>query len=105
MGGTREDREIANNVDGVNLSRSMMSLLIAHASGDRAMKIAESETLRALKARGLIRYNRLNKPSHTIATPRGREVIQLSWHGWQKRSREARGWVAAQRRTVSFSRF
>jgi hypothetical protein len=71
------DRRITKrlSVAGEQLTRRMMSILMAHALGERAYRIDESETLRALKARGLIRFNRLNRPSQSIATVRGREVI------------------------------
>ena len=68
-------------VDGVRLSGLMVSVLIGHASCERPVKVSEGETLRALKARGLIRFNRLNKPSHTIATSRGREIISALLSG------------------------
>ena len=62
-------------VDGVQLTRPMVSLLVAHASGERGVRISETDTLRALVARRLIRVNRVNRPSRSLATPRGREVI------------------------------
>ena len=62
-------------VDGVQLTRPMVSLLVAHASGDRAVRVSEADTLRALMARRLIRVNRTNRPSRSLPTPRGREVI------------------------------
>jgi hypothetical protein len=61
---------------GKQLTGRMISILIAHAPGERAVRLAEAETLRALKSRGLIRYNRLSRPSQSIATMRGREVIE-----------------------------
>jgi hypothetical protein len=63
------------SVAGEQLTERMTSILIAHAPGERAYRIDESETLRALKARGLIRYNRGNRPSQSISTVRGRQVI------------------------------
>jgi hypothetical protein len=65
-----------NSVAGEQLTRRMISILLAHAPGERPVRIDEVDTLRALKARGLIRYNRLNRPSQSIATARGREVIK-----------------------------
>jgi hypothetical protein len=62
-------------VDGVQLTRPMVALLIAHASGEQAVRVSEADTLRALMARRLIRVNRTNRPSRSLATPRGREVI------------------------------
>jgi len=62
-------------VDGVQLTRPMVSLLVAHASGERGVRVSETDTLRALVARRLIRVNRANRPSRSLATPRGREVI------------------------------
>ena len=64
-------------VDGVRLTRAMKALLIQHASGERAVRVSDGDTLRALRARGLIRYNRVTRPSQSIATPRGREVIAM----------------------------
>lgn len=64
-------------VAGEQLTQRMVSILIAHSSGERAYRIDESETLRALKARGLIRYNRGNRPSHSKATVRGQKVIAV----------------------------
>jgi hypothetical protein len=53
------------------------AVLIAHAGGPRQIGSSENEThaLKALRARRLIYFNRLNRPTHTIITVRGRELI------------------------------
>jgi hypothetical protein len=64
-------------VDGAQLTRPMAALLLVHAEGPRPTRAAEKELqiLRALKARKLIRFDRLTRPTKSIATLRGREVI------------------------------
>lgn len=53
----------------------MVSVLLEHETGERPLKVTEKETLRALRARRLIRFNRPVRPSRTIVTPRGKEVM------------------------------
>ena len=62
-------------VDGVQLTGLMVTMLTEHASGDRPVKVSDLETLRALRARGLIRFSHAVRPSRTFTTPRGREVV------------------------------
>ena len=63
--------------DGALLTRPMAAMLITHANGPRPTRAVGSElqTLRALRARKLIRFNRATRPTHTVATSRGREII------------------------------
>ena len=67
----------AFEVDGALLTRPMAAMLIAHANGARPTRAVNTElqTLRALRARKLIRFNRATRPTHTVATSRGREII------------------------------
>ena len=64
-------------LNGALLTRPMAAMLIAHANGPRPTRAVGSElqTLRALRARKLIRFNRATRPTHTVATSRGREII------------------------------
>ena len=62
-------------VDGVQLTGLMVTMLTEHASGDRPVKVSDLETLRALRARGLIRFSHAVRPSRTFTTPRDREVV------------------------------
>jgi hypothetical protein len=64
-------------LDGALLTRPMAAMLVAHANGPRPTRAISTElqTLRALRARKLIRFNRATRPTHTVATSRGREII------------------------------
>jgi hypothetical protein len=64
-------------VEGTLLTGPMTALLLDHASGPRLARavVMEMRILRALRARQLIRFNRPNRPTHSIATSRGREVM------------------------------
>jgi hypothetical protein len=64
-------------VQGTLLTRPMAVVLMAHADGPRQIRNSDKErhTIKALKARRLIYFNRLNRPTHTHATSRGREFI------------------------------
>ena len=64
-------------IDGAVLTRAMTVVLLEHAGGPRPARAAvmEMRLLRSLKARKLIRFNRANRPTHSIATTRGREAI------------------------------
>ena len=55
----------------------MAAVLTAHAEGPRQIRSSDQDTptLKALRARRLIYFNRLNRPTHTLATSRGRELI------------------------------
>ena len=59
------------------LTSSMVGVLLDHASGPRQTRVVATQlrVLRALKERGLIRFNRPNRPTYSVATTRGREVI------------------------------
>ena len=65
------------SLQGTNLTRPMAAVLVAHADGPRQIRSSDKETLtlKALKARRLIYFNRLNRPTHTVPTVRGRELI------------------------------
>ena len=64
-------------LQGTNLTRPMAAVLVAHADGPRQIRSSDKEThtLKALRARRLIYFNRLNRPTHTVPTVRGRELI------------------------------
>jgi hypothetical protein len=64
-------------LQGTLLTRPMALVLMTHADGPRRIRSSDKEThtIKALKARRLIYFNRLNRPTHTIATSRGREFI------------------------------
>lgn len=62
-------------INRVSLSRPMAAVLIGHSSGPRPIRIDERETLLALRARGLISFDRNWRPRHSIATEKGRDVI------------------------------
>jgi hypothetical protein len=61
-------------LDGAVLSRAMAAVLIEHGNGPRPVVIKEKETVRALRARGLIYFNRVSRPTHTVVTRRGRKI-------------------------------
>jgi hypothetical protein len=62
-------------INGAVLSRSMAAVLVEHGIGPRPRIIAEKDTINALRARQLIRFNRVSRPTHTVATSQGRELI------------------------------
>jgi hypothetical protein len=64
-------------VDGVSLTPSMALLLLAHAGGPRPTRatVKETQILRALRARRLVYFNRTTRPTASMATTRGREII------------------------------
>jgi hypothetical protein len=59
------------------LTPRMSLVLLEHAGGPRPTRavVMELRVLRSLWERSLIRFNRANRPTHSIATPCGREVI------------------------------
>jgi hypothetical protein len=61
------------------LTARMTAVLLEHASGPRPTRavMTELRVLRSLWERGLIRFNRRKRPTHSIATTRGREVISV----------------------------
>lgn len=67
----------AFKVDGVTLTPALAITLLDHAHGPRPTRaaIAELRLLQALRARSLVRFNRPRRPTHTITTARGREVL------------------------------
>ena len=64
-------------LQGAVLTSPMAAVLLAHANGPRQIRSSDKDThtLKALRARRLIYFNRLNRPTHTNATSRGREII------------------------------
>lgn len=66
---------MAIKISGVSLSPSMAAILIGHGSGPRPIRVEERDTLRALRARGLIYFDRNMRPTQSIATGKGRDVI------------------------------
>jgi hypothetical protein len=66
---------MALKISGVSLSRPMAAILIGHSRGPRSIRIEERETLRALRARGLIYFDRNMRPRESIATDKGRDII------------------------------
>jgi hypothetical protein len=62
-------------ISGVSLSRPMAAILIGHSRGPRPIRIEERETLRALRVRGLISFDRTMRPRESAATDKGRDVI------------------------------
>lgn len=64
-------------IDGAMLTRPMAAVLLDHAGGPRPTRAAvmEMRILRSLKARKFIRFNRANRPTYSVATTRGREII------------------------------
>jgi hypothetical protein len=70
-------------IDGVSLTGLMAALLLDHAAGPRATRAlpAEWRGLRSLRARKLIRFNGAIRPTHSIATVRGRESLPPYWRG------------------------
>jgi hypothetical protein len=59
------------------LTPPMLRVLMDHADGPRQIKasLRELRTLRSLRDRGLIYFNRLSRPTCTKATSRGRDLI------------------------------
>jgi hypothetical protein len=53
----------------------MAAIMIEHSNGPRPIRVEERDTLRALRARGLIYFNRNLRPTHSLATSKGREII------------------------------
>jgi hypothetical protein len=64
-------------VNGTVLTPRMTAVLLEHAGGPRPTRAAvmELRVLRSLWERSLIRFNRHYRPTHTVATRLGREVI------------------------------
>ena len=64
-------------IGGTLLTGPMVAALLDHAGGPRPTRAVDKEMriLRSLRARQLIRFSRPNRPTHSIATTRGREVI------------------------------
>jgi hypothetical protein len=60
---------------GVSLSRLMAAIMIGHSAGPRKIRAEERPTLRALRARGLIYFDRKMRPTHSMATDKGRDLI------------------------------
>jgi molybdenum-dependent DNA-binding transcriptional regulator ModE len=63
--------------NGKVLTARLVAVLLEHAGGPRPLhaQVMELRALRSLAASGLIRFNRANRPTHSMATARGREVI------------------------------
>jgi hypothetical protein len=61
----------------MTLTPSMLKMLMEHAAGPRHIKatLRELQTLRSLRFRGLIYFNRLTRPTRTTANLQGRKVI------------------------------
>ena len=53
----------------------MAVILIGHSTGPRPIRADERDTLHALRARGLIYFDRNLRPTQSIATHKGREII------------------------------
>ena len=70
-------RKKAFKIEGVVLTPTLALTLLDHANGPRPTRAAISElrVLHSLRARNLIRFNRPRRPTHTITTSRGREVL------------------------------
>jgi hypothetical protein len=64
-------------LNGTVLTPRMAAVLLEHAGGPRPTRavVSELRVLRSLWERSLIRFNRANRPTHSMATTRGREVI------------------------------
>ena len=64
-------------IAGEALTGRMAALLLEHADGIRPTRalVSEMRVLRSLKERGLIKFNRLNRPTRSMATIRGRAII------------------------------
>ena len=64
-------------ISGETLTGRMAELLLEHASGNRPTRamVSEMRVLRSLKERGLIKFNRFNRPTHSTATSRGQAII------------------------------
>jgi hypothetical protein len=64
-------------IAGETLTGRMAELLLEHADGTRPTRamVSEMRVLRSLKERGLIKFNRFNRPTRSVATARGRAII------------------------------
>lgn len=64
-------------IDGRALTTQMAAMLLEHAGGPRPTHavVMELRVLRSLRERSLIRFNRAYRPTFSIATSRGREVV------------------------------
>jgi hypothetical protein len=64
-------------IAGEALTGRMAALLLEHADGTRPTRalVSEMRVLRSLKERGLIKFNRFNRPTRSMATTRGRAII------------------------------
>ena len=73
----RQRRPQQIKIDGAVLTPAMAAVLLEHAGGPRPIHVVAMELriLRSLKARGLICFNRLTRPTHSIATTHGRGGI------------------------------
>jgi hypothetical protein len=63
--------------NGAALTPRMAAVLLEHAGGPRPTRavVMELRVLRSLWERCLIRFNRHNRPTYTVATTCGRELI------------------------------
>ena len=60
------------------LTVRMTAVLLEHANSPRPTRaVTELRVLRPLWQRGLIRFNRPRRPTHSIATVRGREIMSV----------------------------
>ena len=53
----------------------MATVMIGHSAGPRRVRVEERDTLQALRTRGLIYFDRNMRPTRSIATGKGRNVM------------------------------
>ena len=58
------------------LSHLMTTALLEHQTGWRPLKVVDRNTLKALRARGLIYFNRNARPTRSRLTKTGQQVVE-----------------------------
>jgi hypothetical protein len=53
----------------------MALMLMQHVNGSRPLRTEDRETIRALRSRGLIYFDRNVRPTRSFVTVKGREVV------------------------------
>jgi hypothetical protein len=62
-------------INGMSLSPLMAAMMLQHVNGSRALRFEDRVTIQALRTRGLIYFNRNVRPTRSLVTSKGRDVI------------------------------
>jgi hypothetical protein len=86
---------ISGAIAAAPLSRTMLAVLVDHCRGPHLVRVQERATIQALRARRLVYFNRNVRPTHSLLTKRGREVIARMMTGQRLRRSETEAYAAA----------